>query len=134
MQIYRVYQHPQRGFAAITSGFNWSAAIFSLMWTLSCSLWGPSFLLFIGWSVAVSGIVAGGILHLPMISMAFLGLATLLPLWAGMSATNWLEGNLKKEGYSLVNKVRASTSQGAIVTTQHKLDPSASKKRTARRR
>ncbi|WP_028304174.1 hypothetical protein [Oceanospirillum maris] len=134
MQIYRVYKHPQRGFAAITSGFNWSAAVFSLMWTLSSSLWGPSFLLLLGWVFAIAGITAGGIMHLPMVSMAFLGLATLLPLWAGMSATNWLEGNLKKQGYSLVNKVRANTSQGAIVTTQRKLDPSSAKKSAARRR
>jgi len=134
MQIYRVYQHPQRGYVAITSGFNWPAAIFSLIWTLSNNLWGPSTLLFLGWSASIAGIFAAGAMHLPMISLTFVGLATLLPLWAGMNAMRWQEAGLKKQGYNLVNKVRAKTSRGAIVTTQHKLDPTAARKRTAGRK
>ncbi|MDX1319533.1 MAG: hypothetical protein R3204_07600 [Oceanospirillum sp.] len=134
MQIYRVYQHPQRGYAAITSGFNWTAAIFSLIWTLSNNLWGPSFLLFLGWSVSIAGVVIAGAMNLPMVSMTFVGLAVLMPLWAGMNAMKWLEKGLHKQGYNLVNKVRAQTSQGAIMTTQRKLDPTAARKRTAGRR
>lgn len=134
MQIYRVYQHPQRGYAAITSGFNWSAAVFSLIWTLSNNLWGPSFLLFLGWSASIAGIVTGGAMNLAIVSLAFVGLAVLMPLWAGMSAMNWLDGNLQKQGYNLVNKVRAQTSQGAIMTTQRKADPTAARKRAGRRR
>ncbi|WP_086481082.1 hypothetical protein [Oceanospirillum sanctuarii] len=134
MQIYRVYQHPQRGYAAITSGFNWTAALFSLIWTLSNNLWGPSFLLFLGWSASLAGIFIAGAMNLPMVSMAFVGLAVLMPLWAGMNAMNWLDKGLRKQGYNLVNKVRAQTSQGAITTTQRKLDPTAARKRHAARR
>lgn len=134
MQIYRVYQHPQRGYAAITSGFNWPAAIFSLIWALSNSLWLPSFLLFIGWCATIAGIAFSGLMNLPMVSLAFVGLGALMPLWAGMNAMDWLEGNLKNQGYNLVNKVRAQSSQGAIMTTQRKLDPTAAKKRSAARR
>ncbi|MFG1488490.1 hypothetical protein ABMA58_04515 [Oceanospirillum sp. HFRX-1_2] len=134
MQIYRVYQHPQRGYAAITSGFNWTAALFSLIWTLSNNLWGPSFLLFLGWSTALAGIFIAGAMNLPMVSMTFVGLAVLMPLWAGMNAMNWLDKGLHKQGYNLVNKVRAQTSQGAIMTTQRKLDPQAAKKRPTARR
>ncbi|OOV88839.1 hypothetical protein [Oceanospirillum linum] len=134
MQIYRVYQHPQRGYAAITSGFNWTAALFSLIWTLSNNLWGPSFLLFLGWSTSIAGIFIAGMMGLPMVSMTFVGLAVLMPLWAGMNAMKWLDQGLQKQGYNLVNKVRAQTSQGAIMTTQRKLDPTAARKRSASRR
>lgn len=129
MQIYRVYQHPQKGYAAITSGFNWTSALFSLIWTLSNNLWGPSFLLFLGWSASIAGILVAGAMNLPMVSMAFVGLAVLMPLWSGMNATNWLDKSLRQQGYNLVNKVRAKTSQGAIMTTQRKLDPTSVKKR-----
>ena len=134
MQIYRVYKHPQRGYAAITSGFNWTAAVFSLIWTLSNNLWGPSFLLFLGWSSAIAGVLIAGAVNLPMLSLTFVGLAVLMPLWAGMNAMSWLDKGLQKQGYNLVNKVRAQTSQGAILTTQRKLDPASVKKRPAYRR
>lgn len=134
MQIYRVYQHPKQGYAAITSGFNWTAAVFSLIWTLSNNLWGPSALLFLGWSCAIAGIVFGGVVNLPLLSLTFVGLAVLMPLWAGMNAMSWLDKGLQKQGYNLVNKVRANTSQGAIMTTQRKTDPQAARKRPAYRR
>lgn len=134
MQIYRVYQHPQRGYVAITSGFNWTAALFSLIWTLSNNLWGPSFLLFLGWSAAIAGVVVGGAMNLSIVALGFVGLGVLMPLWAGMHAMRWLDKNLQKQGYHLVNKVRAQTSQGAIMTTQRKFDPTAARKATARRR
>ena len=114
MQIFHVYQHPQRGYLAITSGFNWAAAIFSLIWTLSNNLWGPSFLLLIGWSSVTAGITAAGVMGLPMISLVFVGLGALMPLWAGMKATEWLETRLQKQGYNLINKVRAQTAQGQL--------------------
>ncbi|MAC48069.1 hypothetical protein [Oceanospirillum beijerinckii] len=120
MQVYRVYKHPTKGFAALPSGFNWTAAAFSLLWALGNNLWGPSTLLFIGWGSCIAGIVAGIQMNLQILSLAFLAVAVLLPLWAGMNAMDWLEGNLKKKGFHLVNKVRAQSANGAIRTTQQK--------------
>lgn len=120
MQVYRVYHHPVQGYAAITSGFNWSAAVMNLFWTLSKSLWGPSFLLLIGWIACIVGVVAGGRMNLQILALAFVALGVLLPLWSGMSAMGWQEKQLKKKGYNLVNKVRAKSANGAIHTTRQK--------------
>ena len=120
MQVYRVYHHPTKGYAALPSGFNWSAAIFSVIWTASNSLWGPSSLLFIGWSACIAGIAIGSNMGMQMLALTFLALAVTLPLWAGMNAMSWLENNLKKKGFLLVNKVRAQSPSGAIKTTQQK--------------
>lgn len=120
MQVYRVYHHPTQGYAAITSGFNWSAAVMNLFWTMSNSLWGPSFLLLIGWIACIAGIVTAGRMNLQMLALTFVALGVLLPLWSGMSAMGWQEKQLKKKGFNLVNKVRAKSGNGAIHTTRQK--------------
>lgn len=133
MQIYRVYHHPHQGYTAITSGFNWAAAAFSLIWTLSNNLWTPSALLFLGWSAGITGMLVTKTFNMPELSMTFLAIAVLMPLWAGMQATLWQDKQLQKKGYHLINKVRAQTAKGAIQTTQQKQQPKAAKAHAARR-
>lgn len=123
MQVYRVYQHPVQGYATLVSGFNWPAAIFSLLWTLANNLWGPSFILLLGYGFCLAGVVAGMQMNLTLLAMTFLAIAVFLPIWAGMSAMKWQEQKLAKQGYRLVHKVRAQSAQGAIQTTQRKASP-----------
>lgn len=120
MQIYRVYHHPQQGYTSFVSGFNWLAAIFSLLWTLANNLWGPSAMLFLGWSIGLSGVFIARYIDLPMLSLAFLAIAVLMPLWAGMYAMRWQDAYLQKKGYKLISKIRAHSAQAAIATAQKK--------------
>lgn len=132
MQIYRVYQHPVQGYTALTSGFNWSAAIFSLIWTLANNLWGASVILFLGYSASIAGVVIGMQMNLTLLALTFLAIVVLLPIWTGMNAMTWQAQKLGKQGYHLVNKVRAQSALGAIQTTQRKASPKHATAKTAR--
>ncbi|OPX56499.1 hypothetical protein SAMN02745127_01866 [Oceanospirillum multiglobuliferum] len=132
MQVYRVYQHPVQGYAALVSGFNWSAAIFSMLWTMANNLWGPSFILLLGYGFCLTGVIVGMQMNLTLLALTFLAIAVFLPIWSGMSAMTWQEQKLAKQGYRLVHKVRAQSAQGAIQTTQRKASPKHASTKTGR--
>ena len=105
MSKYFVYKHPFRGYAAVKSGWNWWAFLFSPFWCIFKGLWEPAIGIFILCTIAAS--------IEPTVLPSVVGLV--LALFVGAQGSDWRQTKLLKQGYAPLQTVDALSEETAIV-------------------
>lgn len=113
MRVYTYHERP--GASALTDepvllreGFNWAAALFSVLWALWHGMWLMALVLLVAVSALEAGLAFFGADALAQ-AMANMGLAAII----GFSANDWRRATLRKRGYRFAGVVAADTIDSA---------------------
>lgn len=114
MKFFRVYHHKKKGYYAAPIGFNMQAALLMFLWAAANNLWGKALMLF-GFVALMLGLIFYG-LHAHMQVLIYTGIAgfSIVPIWSGLGANEWVFRALESQGYNLTRKIRAKDAQSAI--------------------
>ena len=119
MRMFKVYQHPTRGFEAVKVGFSWPACFGGIIWMLVKKLWrfaGLWFALAIVLNL-VEAVTDEARSKPGLQAIVYLLLAAGYFAWWLVPAVKgnlWRSKNLEKRGYELVNTIQAETPDAAI--------------------
>jgi hypothetical protein len=115
MQAYGVFDHSERGRAAVKRGFSWPGFFFTTYWAFAKRLWLQGILLLlvtipiavIWWGVFGLGDLQEGYIFRIIISVIFC-------LIVGVKGNAWRRTNLELGGYRFIGTIRARDVQDAL--------------------
>lgn len=115
MKTYNVYKHPRLEiFEAVKAGFSWPALLFNFFWMLVKGLWICAGMYFVA-GIVVSQLdkVADKIKSDAMDTLMLIAYLAML-LVPGFMGNKWQNNKLRKQGYELIDSIKADSPKGAI--------------------
>lgn len=127
MKFFRVYLHKSKGYYAAPIGFNIQAAILMFLWAAANNLWSKALLLFVFAASMLAIVFYGKSANMEILIYAGIAGISIVPLWSGVSANQWVFKSLESQGYALVRKIRAKDARTAISQARKSSNPSKTK-------
>lgn len=114
MNFFRVYLHKSKGYYAAPIGFNIQAAILIFLWAAANNLWSKALLLFVFAASMLAIVFYGKSANMEILMYVGIAGISIVPLWSGVSANQWVFNSLENQGYTLIRKIRAKDAHTAI--------------------
>ena len=109
-----LYQHPEKGFRAVKSGYSWPGFFFMLIWAFIKRLYAMGLLMFFIWLVIV-GIYFMTIMEaMNYTDSIYIVLLLCYAVVMGLFGNKWLSKSLTKKGYRYVKSVQAPSLKAAV--------------------
>jgi hypothetical protein len=113
MKTISVYQHAQKGFRAVKTGFSWPGFFFMWIWAFTKGLIGTGALLFLIW-LAVLGLYMLAVMSaLDFAGIVYSFVLLVNAVIVGLWGNSWRANSLIKKGYRHVDTVQASSPRAA---------------------
>ena len=113
MKTIVVYEHAQKGFRAVKTGFSWPGFFFMWIWAFTRGLIGIGVLLLLVW-LAILGLYMLAVMSaLDFMDIVYSFVLLFNAVIVGLCGNSWLSNSLIKKGYKHVDTVQASSPRAA---------------------
>jgi uncharacterized sodium:solute symporter family permease YidK len=118
MKTALLYQHPEKGFRVVKSGFSWPAFFFMLFWAFLKKLYGFGLLMFFIWLAIVALYMMTILEAMEYPDTIYTILLLCYALVMGVLGNKYLSKDLLKKGYKHVKTVEAVSLKAALEDTK----------------
>ncbi|MEJ2246127.1 MAG: DUF2628 domain-containing protein [Acidobacteriota bacterium] len=113
MKTISIYQHGQKGFRAVKTGFSWPGFFFMWIWAFTRGLTGTGVLLFLIW-LAILGLYMLAVMSaLDFMDIVYSFVLFVNAVIVGLWGNSWQANSLLKKGYKHIDTVQASSPRAA---------------------
>jgi hypothetical protein len=108
-----IYQHAQKGFRAVKTGFSWPGFFFMWIWAFTRGLIGTGALLFLIWLASLGLYMLAVMSAFDFMGIVYFFVWLVNAVIVGLCGNSWQANSLIKKGYKHVDTVHASSPRAA---------------------